>query len=530
MPHPPLLTNTSHGQGAQGDLFAQSRAPGETKHRANQFGDIMSSGVLGVLRMAYALGAGLAFGGMRDFYKVFGWDRQPTHLKFVTKYITQDIAQRVINFPVASTWSDHPTVTGTTQFEKAWEDLVKQHDIYAHLARADIFAGLGAFSILLIGIDDGLDLSQPVQPGRKHRITYMQPYLEASLSITKLENNPNNPRFGLPVMYKVSPSNNPLNNRDSVTSAQRASFEVHYTRVLHLADNCLENIFVGHSRMRHIYNVLDDIQKVSGGSAETYWLTANRGLQVDIDKEMELDEDDANNMADEIDEYEHGVRRVLRTRGTKITNLGSDVADPRGVFNVLIALLSAATSIPQRVLIGAEAGQLASQQDRANWANTVAQRVANWGEPKVLKPFIKQLVFMGALPDPGKKLAIEWPEAFKMSPLERGQTSAQQARSITNVARAMETAQKGGYDLVSVEEAREMTAPGKSLLVLQGKPTGTFPPALSKPYNDPQNKLDEIEKQGEVDEAAAKAASERGDTQPNAFGNPAQSGGTNAAE
>lgn len=499
MPYPPELTHNSHRQ--QGDLFAQSRVPGETRHRTNMVSDIMSTGVLGVLRMAYAIGAGLSFGGSRDFYKGFGWNRAPTHLNFVSKYISQDIAQRVINFPVASTWSDHPTVTGTSQFEKAWTDLVKDHDIYASLARADIFAGLGAFSILLIGIDDGKDLSTPVTPGRKHRITYLQPYLEASIKITQLEDNPTNPRFGLPVMYKISPSNNPLNNRDQVASKSRKDFEVHYTRVLHLADNCLENIFIGHSRMRHIYNVLDDIQKVSGGSAETYWLTANRGMQVDIDKEMELDEDDADNMAQEIDEYEHGLRRILRTRGTKVTNLGSDVADPRGVFNVLIALLSAATSIPQRVLIGAEAGQLASQQDRANWANTVAQRVANWGEPMVLKPFIKQLVFMGVIPDPGKKLAIEWPEAFKMSPLERGQTSAQQARSITNVARAMETAQKGQYDLISVEEAREMTAPGKALLILAGKPTGTFPPKLTKPVNDPQNKLDELEKQSELAKA-----------------------------
>lgn len=522
MPHPPTLNSR------QPDLFAQSREPGEPKHRTNMVGDIMSSGVLGVLRMAYAIGAGLSFGGTRDFYRVFGWNRQPSHLNFVTKYITQDIAKRVIDFPVASTWSDHPTVTGANGFQKAWDEVVKEHDIYASLTRADIFAGLGAFSLLLIGIDDGRDLAEPVIPGRKSRITYLQPYLEASVKITSLEESPQNPRFGLPVMYRIEPSNNPLNNRDQITSKSRTAFNVHYTRVLHLADNCLENIFVGHSRLRHIYNVLDDLLKVTGGSAETYWLTANRGMQVDVDKEMEMDEDDAANMADEIDEYEHGIRRILRTRGTKVTNLGSDVADPRGVFNVLVALLSSATSIPQRVLIGAEAGQLASQQDRANWANTVQQRVANWGEPMVLKPLIKQLVFMGVVPDPGKKLNIEWPEAFKMSPLERGQTSAQQARSITNVTRAMDTAQKMGVDVVSVEEAREMTAPGKALLVLTDKPKGTFPPKLSAVPADPKNELDKIEAQGKIQaDAAAAAAKEAAKNPPEAtgaFGNPAASG------
>ncbi len=471
-------------------------------------GNVMSSTQVMIARMAWALGAGLSFGGDRDYYKVFGWKRTPGHVDYVTKYLKQDITQRVINAPVKALWTDQPHLEGGPRFNKAWKELVDDHQValYYNISRADIFAGLGMFSLLLIGIDDGLALSQPVNKSRKNKVLYMQPYMEASIEILKLDDDTASPRFGKPLMYRITPGESLMKNATTLLNAGgKRSFDVHYSRVLHMADNCMENTVIGHSRLEPIYNLLDDLQKVSGGSAETYWLTANRGLQVDVDKDMELEGDDADALADEVDEYEHGVRRVLRTRGVKITNLGSDVADPRGPFNVLIALLAANTGIPQRVLIGAEAGQLASQQDRANWAVQVRERASHWGEPKVVKPLVFQLVDMNVLPPP-KNFEVIWPEPFKMSPLERGQTSAQQARSATNVARAMQTAQAIGIDLISQEEAREMVAPGDKLLELTGPISGTVPPKLKAPVQDPQNKLDEIDAQTEADIKKSKEA------------------------
>lgn len=443
-----------------------------------------------IARTAFAAGAGLSFGNARDLYATFGYNRTPTHRDYLAKYLRQDITQRIINAPVKALWTDAPDLDGGSRFNKRWLEVVDEHDVYSALSQADIFAGLGMYSLLVIGIDDGLALEEPVRPGGANRnITYLQPYLEGSVEISELDNNVHSRRFGLPTMYKVTPGDILTSNSSGLLSKMRQSFKVHYTRVLHLADNTLENQVLGHSRLESIYNTLDDIQKVTGGSAETFWLTSNRGLQVDVDKEMELDAEDADNLSTEIEEYQHGLRRVLRTRGVKVNNLGSDVADPRGVFNTLVALVAANTGIPQRVLIGAEAGQLASQQDRANWAIQVDQRVQHWGKPKVLKPFIRQITYMGVLPEP-KGLEIRWPEPFKMNPLERGQTSAQQARSITNVARALETSQKLGIDsLASIEEARQMVAPGNQLLVLNGTAVGTLIPKLSSPVNEPKNDI-----------------------------------------
>ena len=432
--------------------------------------------------------SGLTFGGARDLYKVFGWNRNPAHKDYLAKYIRQDITQRIINSPVDGTWTDHPMLDGGQGFNDAWADFVQAHDVFHYLAKVDTFAGLGAFAILVVGLDDGKKLSQPVNGTRKNQVTFMQPYLEGSVEIIEFDVDQTSKRFGKPIMYRVTPGESII-TRNAVDARLKgiSKFEVHWSRVLHVADNTLENTVFGHSRLESIFNVLDDVMKVTGGSAETYWLAANRGIHINLEKDMELDPQDAEDLSDEIEDYQHQLTRVVRTRGAKVENLGSDVADPKNTFAVQMALLSSNTSIPQRVLMGAEAGQLASQQDRANWANYLASRVSRFAEPIMLKPFIAMMISIGVVPAP-VKLKIQWPEPFKMNPLERAQTSAQQARSITNVVRAFEGAQKVGMEFASIEEGRQMVAPGDKLLIMEGMPKGTFPPALSTPYNEPQNK------------------------------------------
>src|SRR5690606_16993532 len=108
----------------------------------------------------------------------------------------------------------------------------------------------------------------------------------------------------------------------NLLSAPLKSFDVHWTRVLHVAEGTLESNVFGASRLEASFNTLDDIWKVSGGAAETYWLAGNRGMHVDIDKEMTLDDKDADNLSDELEEYQHELRRIIRTQGVSIKELG----------------------------------------------------------------------------------------------------------------------------------------------------------------------------------------------------------------
>jgi hypothetical protein len=416
---------------------------------------------------------GTLFGGTRDFYAAYGWKRTPTFQDMLFKYLRQDVAKRIIDAPVDSLWADPPQLQSDTSFMAAWQDLCASQQVFAKIAKLDKLCGLGNFAILVIGIDDGLPLDVPVKAPitgmtKARKVIYLQPYMQSSIKVLDYEKDTTSPRFGKPVMYQVTPASADLLNAISgvgqgsqvlsgVEGVQQP-FKVHYTRVLHVADNTLESEIYGHSRLLPVFNLLDDFLKVVGGSAETYWMTANRGIQADVDKEMDLDPEDAVELEKEIDEYANNLRRVVKTRGVKITSIGSDVADPWNIVDIYFSLLAAATGIPKRVLMGSEAGQLASAQDRANWAERVAERQAIFGAPIMLLPFIGAMVRMGVLPVP-KELTIVWPEAFKMSPLERAQTSAQMARSAANLQK-MISDPIGGTKMIEVITEAEIGADG----------------------------------------------------------------------
>jgi hypothetical protein len=385
---------------------------------------------------------GALYGGNRNLYGVFGWNRSPSFGDYLYKYRRQNIAKRIINAPADALWADPPLIVGDATFDAAWADLLQHIPVFANFQRVDKLARIGRYSVLLIGFDDGGVLDQPLKtrPGRK--IMYMQPYSEESAKIHSYVGDITSPRFGQPEFYEITPGKVDQSQGGSQLTSDGAmlgrTFRVHHTRVLHVAEGALESQVFGVPALEAVYNDLDDLQKVTGGAAELFWLAGNRGMHINIDKEMELDPEDEEALSAELDEYQHELRRTIRTRGVEVNPLGSEVADPRGVFTMMISVIAATTGIPQRMLTGSEAGQLASQQDRANWAQRLAERISEFGGPVMLLPFLRMCIHAGVLPEP-TTLKVTWPDAFKMNPLERAQTSAQMARSAANLSKTLET-------------------------------------------------------------------------------------------
>lgn len=391
------------------------------------------------------------FGGRRNLYDVFGYNVNVGFDQRYFKYLRQDVAARIVDAPAAALWTNPPTVTSTDEkWNTLWLDLPSRYGLFNVIDRVDKLAGIGRFSVLLIGYNDGGILETPVNTRaitqKEEKILFLQPYSERVCQIISYNTDSTSEDFMKPLMYRITPMSEYIIGFDNTTNKSRgkgaalSSFNVHASRIIHVAENILENGIYGSPRMERVYNILDDLLKVTGGAAETFWLTANRGLHVNVDKELEMDPTDEKNLSAEIDEYQHQLRRVIRTRGVEVASLGSDTPDPTGVFKMLISVLSGATGIPQRIIIGSEAGQLASDQDRANWSDRIDERRANFGNPGIVFPLIKKLTRAGYLPsDPNIEITVDWPNAFKMSPLENAQTSAQHARSATNFAKAIET-------------------------------------------------------------------------------------------
>ena len=398
--------------------------------------------------------AGLLFDTARDLYKVYGYKRKLVYQDFFQKYQRQDIAARIVDAPVQATWRREPKVFDDDgpdgPWAKEWEALVRKHKLYFNLERADRLAGLGQFSVLLLGYPGQLESSPP--PSRK--LMFLQPFSQENVDIKKFEQDITNPRYGKPQTYEVTLTDLTQLQTDSTTvrTGTTDKKKVNWSRILHIAESSLEDEVYGLPKLMKVFNLLDDMLKIAGGSAETFWLTANRGMQFDVDKEMTLDEDDEAALSDEIEEYIHNLRRYIRTRGVKMQSLGSEVANPEGVFAVLIALIAGATGIPVRILLGSERGELASEQDRSNWANRIEERQKHYATPMILEPLIDRLVEFKTLSEPKGDIQVVWPDAFAPSPLERAQTMAQKARAATNLAKALENPASP----ITREDAREI--------------------------------------------------------------------------
>lgn len=372
---------------------------------------------------------GDTFDGNRNFYTVFGYATTLTSQMMYQKYRRQDVAKTIVNAPADALWTHPPVVKADEAFNTAWAALQGRFDVWDVLNRADKMTGFGRFSLINIGTKSGEGVE---------RLLYMQPYSEMGVTVKEFDEKTSSPRFGMPTMYTIKPSETGKDSTNIKKTLSTKEFDLSWKNAVHIADGIVEDNIYGAPRLECCYNLLDDLIKIAGGSAETYWLTANRGMQLNIDKDMDLDNEDAEALAEEVDEYHHNLRRVLRTRGVEIKELGNKVADVSTTFQTTMALLSAAARIPQRILVGSEAGQLASEQDRANWAERVVERRKNFAEPHALTPLVAKLVQLKILPEP-TGLQYIWPEAFILAPLEAAQTSAQKARSATNLANSRKT-------------------------------------------------------------------------------------------
>jgi hypothetical protein len=473
--------------GAQTNGSTPASPPNGKEYTVDDGGMRMLTGL--IERIQLAARAGLQFEGARDLYKIFGYKTVLTADDFLGKYQRQDIATRIIDAPPAATWSNPPLIENTA-LNTEWNALDRKVKLWNAMYRADRLARLNTFSLLLFGFDDTSNMQRPLNPEGVKELLYVRAVGARLIQELTFEDNVRSPRYGLPTVYNVQfddPTTKSVSAGQISVKNQR-EMVVHHSRVVHVVENSLEDQVFGTPIMEKVYNLLDDLLKVAGGTSETYWLQGRGGIQADVDKEMEISPDDAAALSDEIDEYMHQLRRFIRTRGVNLEVLDTRVPNPKEVFNMIIALISGTTGIPKRILVGAEAGQLASEQDRANWAERIEERRSLFCEPIMLEPTVDLLQTSGLLSE--GDAVFEWPSAFIQNPLEEGQTKAQTARAIGNISR--QTGNKAPMQLTSREEARKIIGLegdlDESEIIEQPEETPRIPPGGGAPPTlDPED-------------------------------------------
>lgn len=384
-----------------------------------------------VSRADLANRAGITYDGKRDLYSALGYRRVLTYAEYYDRYLRGGIAARVVDAFPNATWRNPPEVFVKDQeeFGEIWRELAQRLSLFHYIERADRLAGVGRFSALFLGTTGARDLKTPITNVKgPEGVLFVSIFSEPNASITTLDDNPTSERFGLPAIYDVKFLNNKTIN--SRITARR----VHSSRIIHIADGLLEDDIFGTPRLQRIWNYLDDLDKVIGGSSEAVWRTVDRGIQFDLDKDLTLLPADEEAFSDEIEEYMHGIKRYIKTQGITAKVLGSDTPDPTGPVESILGLISGTTGIPQRILLGSERGELASGQDERNFNSRVRERQLSYAEPIILRPLLNRLISIKALPEPKGEVIIDWPDLAVQTKREEADIAARLGQAVRNVS------------------------------------------------------------------------------------------------
>lgn len=416
-------------------VYIKSALPAEP--RFSEVGELRAMETL-VNRARLMNSIGMQFDGIRDTWKSLGYKRLLTFNDYWERYRRGDVAKRIIDAPAKATWRNAPTVIDDQgeegAFAQAWLDLEARLKIYHFCERVDRLAGIGRYGILLIGLAGPNKLSEQALPVTDaDGVLYLSAFHEDAAKIESFEANTSNARFGLPTTYKIDLLGD-LKTGNPVGDVTARSQIVHWSRVVHVAEDLFNDNVFGTPRMEAIFNKLMDLEKVVGGSAEAVWKIIDRGLAFMLDKDTSLTPEAEQDMNDELERYTHGLQRYLRLQGMDVKVLNSETADPRGAFAVLSAIISGTTGIPQRVLFGSERGQLASTQDERNFNARIKERMTGFAEPTILMPLVNTFVEVKALPEPEGKAKVIWPDLTSLSEKEMSDIARTQGRAARDLA------------------------------------------------------------------------------------------------
>lgn len=305
--------------------------------------------------------------------------------------------------------------------------------IWEYLKRLDVVSGIGRYGILLLGLDDGKPLEEPAsyRPGQK--LTYLRTFPEILCPVHDFERNKANPRYGQPTSYQVSFNSTQYDETTTGTELSYAPGEtrrVHWTRVIHVADNLLSSEVFGVPREQPVLNYLLNCDKLYGGSAEMYWRGAFPGISFETHPQLGADpEIDLAGMRQMAERYMNGLQRYLALVGMYAKSLAPQVVDPTPQIMVQIQAICIKLGIPMRIFMGSERGELSSSQDTAEWNDRLRQRQRDHATPRLVVPFVDRMIQLGCCTAP-KLFQAWWPDLTSQTGQEKSQIAFQRTQAL----------------------------------------------------------------------------------------------------
>ncbi|END3403479.1 DUF1073 domain-containing protein [Klebsiella pneumoniae] len=297
----------------------------------------------------------------------YGFPEQVTYENLYALYRRGGIAHGAVEKLVGKCWQTNPELiegddADESKDETPWEKSAKKvftKRLWRAFAEADRRRLVGRYAGILLHINDSRKWDQPVVRGKSlKKVTIAW---AGSLTVSQWVTDENSADYGQPKQWKYV---------ESLPNGGTNQRFVHPDRVFILGD--YSNDAIGF--LEPGYNACVSLEKVEGGSGESFLKNAARQLNVNFEKEI-----DFNNLASlygvSIDELQDKFNEVagemnrgndvlMTTQGATVAPLVTAVADPSATYNVNLQTFAASVDIPVKVLVGMQTGERASTEDQ----------------------------------------------------------------------------------------------------------------------------------------------------------------------
>ncbi|ELJ5833595.1 DUF1073 domain-containing protein [Enterobacter kobei] len=353
----------------------------------------------------------------------YGFPEQVTYENLYALYRRGGIAHGAVEKLVGKCWQTNPEIIEGDQADKkrketAWEKKSKQiftNRFWRSFADADRRRLVGRYAGILLHVNDSLAWDQPVTKGKMlQKVTVAW---AGSLTVGDWDTGLNSKTYGQPKMWQYA---------ERLPNGSSRRVNIHPDRVFILGDYSDDAI----GFLEPAYNAFVSLEKVEGGSGESFLKNAARQLNVNFEKEIDFNnlaslygvsidelQDKFNEVAGEIN---RGNDVLMTTQGATVTPLVSAVADPSATYNVNLQTAAAGVDIPTRILVGNQQAERSSTEDQ-KYFNTRCQ--SRRGDLSFeIEDFCDKLIELSIL-DPVSQKTVIWDDLNAQSDSEKLDTA-----------------------------------------------------------------------------------------------------------
>lgn len=322
-------------------------------------------------------------------WEAFGWAESLDFTNYYRLWERGGLAHGAVSRVISKCWQDEPEVIEgepeetkrpPTPWEKEFKKFAKASKLWEVFREADKRRVIGHYSAIILQIADGKQWQQPVNKRGAKRLVKMIPVWEGQLTVSDWGVDETQEDYGQPKMYSFQEKAvTNLDSSESAASYAGRDVQVHPDRVIILGD-----ILDGVPMLRAAFNDFVNIEKILGGSGESFLKNASRQVAINFDAEVDLEDiaaahkvklSDLSTLYDSVTAgLNRGIDQTLITQGATVQPITTTVPDPQQHFNISLQSAAASIMLPVMIWIGSQTGERSSTEDQKDWNNTCQGR------------------------------------------------------------------------------------------------------------------------------------------------------------